>query len=153
MIKKKKKLNILLLVNMFNYPIVFCDTGSPIRHEFPRTQTESDVYMAFSSLHCMRASLCAQSLGRVQLFVTPRIGLYPTRLIYPWHFPSKNTAAGCYFPLQGILSTQESNPHFLHPGIEPSSLATRDRALISCIPCISRQILYHCTTWEAHSIS
>ena len=29
-------------------------------------------------------------------------------------FPGKNTGAGCYFLLQGILSTQGSNLHLLH---------------------------------------
>ena len=27
----------------------------------------------------------------------------------------------------------------------------RDQTHISCISCIGKQILYHCTTWEAHS--
>ena len=32
----------------------------------------------------------------------------------PWDFPSKDTGVGWHFPLQGIFSTQGSNPHFLH---------------------------------------
>ena len=28
----------------------------------------------------------------------------------------------------------------------------RDQTRISCVLCIDRQILYHCATWEAHSI-
>ena len=35
-----------------------------------------------------------------------------------------------------ISSSRESSQH-------------RDRTLVSCIFCIGRQILYHCTTWEA----
>ena len=30
------------------------------------------------------------------------------------------------------------------------SSQSRDQTCISCVPCIGRQILYHCTTWEAH---
>ena len=30
-------------------------------------------------------------------------GLYPTRLLYPWDSPGKNTGVGCHFLLQGIF--------------------------------------------------
>ena len=29
-------------------------------------------------------------------------------------YPGKNTGVGCHFLLQGIILTQESNPHLLH---------------------------------------
>ena len=51
-------------------------------------------------------------------------GLEPTRLLCLWNFPGKNT--GLEFLLQGIFQS-------------------RDR---TCVFCIGRQILYHCTTWE-----
>ena len=38
-------------------------------------------------------------------------GLYSTRLLYPWNFPSKNTGMGCHFLHQGIFPTQGLNPH------------------------------------------
>ena len=57
-------------------------------------------------------------------------GLYPTRLLFPWNSPGKNTRAGCNFLFQGIFLTQGSNPHLWH--------------LLLC-----RQILYHWATWEA----
>ena len=41
-------------------------------------------------------------------------GLLPTRLLRTWDFPGKGTGVGCYFLLQGIFLTQESNlglPH------------------------------------------
>ena len=41
-------------------------------------------------------------------------GLWPTRLLCPWDFPSKNIGAGCYFLLQGIFSNHGSNPRLLH---------------------------------------
>ena len=34
-------------------------------------------------------------------------------LHYPWNFPGNNTGVGCHFLLQGIFSTQGSNPCFL----------------------------------------
>ena len=41
-------------------------------------------------------------------------GLWPTRLLRPWDFPGKSTGVDCYFLLQGIFPTQESNPGVLH---------------------------------------
>ena len=41
-------------------------------------------------------------------------GLSPARLLCPWDFPGKNTGVGCYFLLQGIFPTRESNPYLLH---------------------------------------
>ena len=40
--------------------------------------------------------------------------LYPTRFLWPWDFPGKNTGMGSHFLLQRILLTQGSNPHLLH---------------------------------------
>ena len=40
--------------------------------------------------------------------------LSPTRLLYPWDFPGKNTGVGCCFLLHGIFLTQGSNPSLLH---------------------------------------
>ena len=41
-------------------------------------------------------------------------GLKPTRLLYPWNFPGKNTGVDCHALLQEIFPTQGSNPHLLH---------------------------------------
>ena len=41
-------------------------------------------------------------------------GLQPTRLLYPWDSPGKNTGVGCHALLQGIFPTQGSNPGLLH---------------------------------------
>ena len=49
--------------------------------------------------------------SRVGLFVTP--GLRPTRLLRPWDSPGQNTGVGCHALLQGIFSTQGSNPQLL----------------------------------------
>ena len=37
-------------------------------------------------------------------------GLQPARFLCPWDFLGKNTEVGCRFLLQGIFSTQGSNP-------------------------------------------
>ena len=41
-------------------------------------------------------------------------GLQPTRLLYLWDFPGKNTGVGCHFLLQEILLTQGLNPSLRH---------------------------------------
>ena len=40
-------------------------------------------------------------------------GLYPARLLCPWHSPGKNTGVGCHFLLQGIFRIKGSNPCLL----------------------------------------
>ena len=41
-------------------------------------------------------------------------GLWPTRLLYRWDYPTKNTGMGCHFLLQGIFPTHELNLTLLH---------------------------------------
>ena len=41
-------------------------------------------------------------------------GLKPTRLLYPWNSPGKNTGMGSCSLLQGIFPTQGSNPRLMH---------------------------------------
>ena len=41
-------------------------------------------------------------------------GLQPTKLLRPWDSPGKNTGVGCHALLQGIFSTQGSNPSLPH---------------------------------------
>ena len=66
--------------------------------------------------------------SRVQLLVTPWTVAHQTPR--SMDSPGKSTGVGCHAPLQGIFLTQGSNP---------------------CLVCLlhCRQILYHCTTWEA----
>ena len=59
-------------------------------------------------------------------------GLWPTRLLCPWNFPSKNTGVCCHFLLQGIFPTQG----WSH---------------VSCVSCVGRWILYCWVTWESTS--
>ena len=41
-------------------------------------------------------------------------GLQPAKLLCPWDSPVKDTREGCHSLLQGIFSTQGSNPGLLH---------------------------------------
>ena len=54
-----------------------------------------------------------KSLSHAQLFATPWT-VACTKLLHPWDFPGKSTGVGCHFVLQGIFSTQGSNPGLLH---------------------------------------
>ena len=58
-------------------------------------------YLIYYTHVCLVAQLCPT-------FLWPH-GLQPTRLLYPWNFPGKNTGVGCHFLLQGIFPTQRSN--------------------------------------------
>ena len=40
--------------------------------------------------------------------------LWPTRLLWPWDSPGKNTGVGCHFLLQRIFPTQGSNLGLTH---------------------------------------
>ena len=53
--------------------------------------------------------MCA--LSCVRLFASPWTVAHQAPL--PWDFPGENTGVGCHFLLQGIFSTQGSNPHLL----------------------------------------
>ena len=77
---------------------------------------------------CGRLRTRAFSLSVMSSSLKPR-GLQLTMLLCPWDFPSKNTAVGCHFHLQGIFPNQQSNPYLL----------------------LGRQILYHCATWETYN--
>ena len=66
--------------------------------------------------HCLVAKLC-------QTLLRPH-RLQPTRILYPWDFPGKNTEVSCHFLLQGILSTKELNPCFLHWQVNSLPLAS-----------------------------
>ena len=40
--------------------------------------------------------------------------MQPARFLCPWNSPGKNTGVGCHSLLQGIFSTQGSNPDLTH---------------------------------------
>ena len=63
------------------------------------------VWFYSSSSACSVTSVMSNSLRPY--------GLQPTRLLCLWAFSGKNTGVGCHFLLQGIFSTQGSNPRLL----------------------------------------
>ena len=79
--------------------------------------------------HIVYKYVPAQSLSPVGLFATPGT-VAPPGLICLWDFVGRNTRTGCHFLLKGIF------------------LTLCDQIHVSCISCIGRQILYHCTTWK-----
>ena len=60
----------------------------------------------FSTLLAIVCVLSVRSDSAIQ-------GLWPTRLLGPWHSPGKNTGAGYHFLLQEIFLNQGSNPCLL----------------------------------------
>ena len=78
---------------------------------------------------CVCARVCV--LSHVQFFVTPKTVALQVSLLVK--FSRQEYWSGLLFPTPEDL---------LDPG-------PRDQAHVSFIPCIGRQILYHCTTWEA----
>ena len=78
------------------------------------------------SIHGICVCVCAQSLSPVRLYVTP------------WTV-ARQTSLSMGFPTKGILEWV---------GI-PSSRGTFRPEDGTCVPCISRQILYHSATGEA----
>ena len=67
-------------------------------------------------------NLCACSVTQSCLTLPPH-RLQPIKFFCPWNFPNKNTRVGYHFLLQGISSTQASNPCLLHCQVESSSLS------------------------------
>ena len=55
-------------------------------------------------------------------------GLQPTRLLCPWDFSGKNTGVGCHLLLQGIDTTQGSDPGLLHWQADSLPLAPPGKA-------------------------
>ena len=56
---------------------------------------------------------CAQMCSGVSDSLLPR-ELQPARLLCPWESPGKSPGVGCHTLLQGIFSSQGSNPGLPH---------------------------------------
>ena len=82
------------------------------------SQSQKDVYclipLIWSACCSLVAQLCPTDLR-------PH-GLQPTRLLYLWDVPGKNTGVGCHFlngGFQGGLSGKESSCQFKRPWFDP----------------------------------
>ena len=62
---------------------------------------------------CVCVCSCACYVTSVVSDSLQPYGLQPTRFLYPWDSPAKNTGVGCHNFLQGILPTQGSNLRLL----------------------------------------
>ena len=87
--------------------------------------------MCAKSLQSRFSRVCAYSVVSVMSDSVWPYGLWPTRLLYPWDSPGKNTRVGCHALLQGMFLTQGSNAGLLH----------------------CRHIIYRWATKEAHNTS
>ena len=86
-------------------------------------------------------AVVVQLLIHIQLFCDPLT--QPTRLLYPWDFPGKNTGVDCHFLLQDIFPDQGLKMRLLHyqaeffitepPGQPSSHYAAAAKLLQSCL--------------------
>ena len=77
------------------------------------------------------STLSAQSLSRIRLFATA------------W-------TVACHTPLSMEFSRPEGWSAISSRGFAiPCHFLPRDQTQVSCISCIGRLILHHCTIWEA----
>ena len=59
---------------------------------------------------------CMLGLSVVSYSLWPhRLG--PTRFLFPWNFPGKNTGAGCHFPLQEVFRPRDQTPSLVSPAL------------------------------------
>ena len=61
----------------------------------------------------MCVCVCVWEVAQSCLILWPH-GLQPTRLLWPWDSPGKNTGVGFHFLVQGIFLTQGLNPGLPH---------------------------------------
>ena len=57
---------------------------------------------------------CCCLVAKSRLTLLRPHGLKPSRLLYPWNFPGKNSGVDCHFLLHWIFLTQGLNPRLLH---------------------------------------
>ena len=70
---------------------------------FSSAPKETSVYYQSHSIH----TCCLVTRWYLTLLRPHR--LYPSRLLYPWKKPGKNTGVGCHLFLQGIFPSQGLN--------------------------------------------
>ena len=63
---------------------------------------------------CFSHSVLSDSWRAHRLYSLPAHRLQPSRLLFPWSSPGKNTGVGCHCLLQGNFLTRGSNLGLLH---------------------------------------
>ena len=110
----------ILLLPCFYRMLDFYLFNSYFKGIFPKRQGKIP-------LPCM----CALNCSVVSDSLWPH-GLWPTRLLCPWDFPSRNTSVGCHFLLQGTFPTQGSNWGLPQCGSCFTVWATREWKIKQC---------------------
>ena len=88
------------------------------RRNAKKVKRKENTHIRLPFLQLLRAEYCPYQ-GEVkvaQLCLTlcnPMDFMEPARLLFSWNFPGKNTGVGIHSLLQGIFSTQGSNPNLL----------------------------------------
>ena len=67
----------------------------------------------YESLREGAHTLCVHACTQSCLTPCDPVGCSPPGLLCPWNSPGKDTGGGCHALLQGIFSTQGSNPRLL----------------------------------------
>ena len=84
-----------------------CTHISTHKHTHTHTSTHRLTWVLCVLMQvCVSQSVASNSLRPHQL--------QPTRLLYPWDFPGKDTGVGSHFLLQEIFPARRSNPDLLH---------------------------------------
>ena len=65
-------------------------------------QNNNNKDLVLSALHVLTHMICCCLVAKLCPTALRLYGLWPTRLLFPWNFPSKNTGTGCHYLLQGI---------------------------------------------------
>ena len=78
------------------------------------------IYYHCKTVYSSKMSYAAVLSNSIMSNSLPPHGLWPVRLLCPWHFPVKNTGVVCHFFLQGIFPTQGSNLSLLQVDAFPS---------------------------------
>ena len=95
----------------FSSPVTTAEFPDLLAYWVPEVHIWIAPYSPLPHITC-DVCVCAQSLSRVCLFVTPWTAAH--QLLYPWNFPGKNTEVVCHFLLRGIFPTQGSYSHLLY---------------------------------------
>ena len=73
-----------------------------------RTWPQSRLTVSTPFTHPTQRDLCMGLCSVMSDSLWPH-GLQPTKLLWSWNFPGKNTGVGCHFLFQGIFPTQGLN--------------------------------------------
>ena len=114
--------SLILFVPLNTFTVIFCPSPSNHFIYFFFTDftfldsTYNDIiqYLSFSLTFSLRIEKTESVSHLVVSYCLLPHGLKPSRLLYPWNSPGKNTGVSSHSLLQGIFPTQELGPGLLH---------------------------------------